>query len=500
MKKLYTIIIFNIILMQNVVLDGYTLFTPQVGNPDAGAETKLVINNLDENGLCENDCEDIIHTWTHDHGPSSMPYLIQGDEPGLENTILVYPYRVPDPTMNSGGVGGGVQLVDWNGNVLWDFELSNEQYQHHHDVEPMPNGNILMIAWERFYQQDWQSMGRINVDNPLNEMWATAILEIQPNLNDGSAEIVWEWHIWDHMVQDRGAQYGATYGNIEDHPELMNINEGNVGNGDGPGSAHADWIHINAIDYNEELDQIALSSRFMSEIYIIDHSTTTEEAASHSGGNCGKGGDFLYRWGNPQIYNRGDNADQILDDQHSINWIPEGYPGEGNLILFNNRHNNNQSAGLEFIPPIMEDGNYVILGTEPYGPEEPIWLYHPGPGWHTNVQGGAFRLSNGNTLLTVCDDSEIYEVSYEGEIVWEYDYPGNNNTMIARAQKYDLDYFDEEIILGDMTGDGLLNILDVVILVNIVLGESETDLTGDMNQDGGINVLDIVQLVNAILG
>ena len=499
MRFLYIIFIANFILSSHV-LDGYTLFTPQGGNPNADAETKLVINNLNDDGLCENDCEDIMHTWTHEHGPASMPYLIQGNEPGLENTILVYPYRAPNPTMDSGGVGGGVQLVDWNSNVLWDFVLSNEQYQHHHDVEPMPNGNILMIAWERFEQDEWEQMGRINVDNPLNEMWATAILEVQPNLNDGSTEIVWEWHLWDHMVQERGEQYGATFGNVEEHPELMHLNEGAVGNGDGPGSANADWIHINAIDYNEILDQIVISSRFMSEIYIIDHSTTTEEAASHSGGDSGKGGDFLYRWGNPQIYNRGNNADQILDDQHSVNWIPEGYQGAGNLILFNNRHNNNQSAGLEFVTPIMEDGNYAILGTEPYGPEEPVWVYHPGPGWHTNVQGGAFRLSNGNTLLTVCDDSEIYEVSYEGDVVWEYDYPGNNNTMIARAQKYDLDFFDQEIILGDMTGDGILNVLDVVILVNMALGNTETDLVGDMNGDGGINVLDIVQLVNAILG
>ena len=281
--------------------------------------------------------ETIIHSWSHDRGPASMPYLIPGDEAGLENCILVYPYRVPNPTMDSGGVGGGVQFVDWNGNILWDFVLSNQQYQHHHDVEPIPDGeggyNILMVAWEAFSSAEAYAMGRVpgSIDNPLNQMWSTAILEVEPYTNN----IVWEWHLWDHMVQERAASYGATFGNVEDHPELMNINEGNVGSGTGPGSSNADWIHINAIDYNENLDQIAISSRFMSEIYIIDHSTTTEEAATHEGGNSGKGGDFLYRWGNPQIYNRGTNNDQILDDQHSVNWIPDGYPGEGNLIVFN---------------------------------------------------------------------------------------------------------------------------------------------------------------------
>ena len=486
MSFIYSIILvlFTSLIGQEV-FEGYTIFTPQVGNPNSGSETLLLNND-----------QETVHSWSHNRGPASMPYLIQEDEPGLENTILVYPYRVPNPTMDSGGVGGGVQFVDWNSNVLWDFVLSNEQYQHHHDVAPMPNGNILMVAWEAFTSNEAYDMGREpgSIDNPLNQMWSTAILEIEPYTNN----VVWEWHMWDHLVQELGPGYGATYGNIEDHPELMNINEGNVGSGSGPGSSNADWIHINAIDYNESLDQIAISSRFMSEIYIIDHSTTTEEAASHEGGNCGKGGDFLYRWGNPQIYNRGNNSTQILDDQHSVNWIPEGYPGEGNLIVFNNRHQGNQSAGVEFTPPLTEDGNYIILGTQPFGPEEPTWVYHPGPGWHTNVQGGAFRLPNGNTLLTVCDDADIYEVTYEGEVVWDYHLQGMN-VMIPRAQKYAIDAFEQEAILGDINGDEVLNVLDVILVVNMALGNAEIDLNGDMNNDSGINVLDVVLLVNLIL-
>ena len=125
-----------------------------------------------------------------------------------------------------------------------------------------------------------------------------------------------------------------------------------MGNGaGGPQGANGDWMHINAVNYNPELDQIVISSRTQNEIFILDHSTTSEEAAGHVGGNSGKGGDFLYRWGNPENYRRGDDSDQILGDQHSVNWIPPGYPGEGNLILFNNFHEDNQSAVLELSLP-----------------------------------------------------------------------------------------------------------------------------------------------------
>ena len=54
-------------------------------------------------------------------------------------------------------------------------------------------------------------------------------------------------------------------------------------------------------------------------------------------------------------------------------------------------------------------------------------------------------------------------------------------------------------LLGDLNGDENLNVLDVIILVNMALGNFEIDLIGDMNGDGGINILDVVLLVNIIL-
>ena len=86
-------------------------------------------------------------------------------------------------------------------------------------------------------------------------------------------------------------------------------------------------MHTNAVAYNAELDQIMLSIHAFSEVWIIDHGTTTEEAASHSGGKRGKGGDLLYRWGNPRAYRTGTNVDQRLFAQHNAHWIPEGLPG-----------------------------------------------------------------------------------------------------------------------------------------------------------------------------
>jgi hypothetical protein len=251
-------------------------------------------------------------------------------------------------------------------------------------------------------------------------------------------------------------------------------------------------MHINAVSYNAEFDQIVISSRFQDEIFVIDHSTTTEEAASHSGGNYGRGGDFLYRWGNPQNYDRGYNSDKTLDDQHSINWISEGYPGGGNFILFNNGFN----EAVEFVPPMDDDGFYTIEDGQPYGPDDITW---DSPYYSTAMQGGAFRLPNGNTLITDCDSADIEEITESGSVVWSYSQSGTN-ANIARAQKYAIDHFDvvDDGIAGDINGDGILNILDIVSLVNLIL-TGNYEASGDINGDDLLNILDIVSLVNLIL-
>jgi len=248
--------------------------------------------------------------------------------------------------------------------------------------------------------------------------------------------IVWEWHVFDHLIQD----YDPTkdnYGIVEDHPELIDINFGNV---------RSDWNHCNSIDYNKEFDQILLSVRDFNEIWIIDHSTTTEEARGHTGGNSGKGGDILYRWGNPQAYKGGNASDQKYFQQHGASWIEEGCPGEGNILVFNNCVGGESlySSVDEIVTPVDNSGNYEYVPGEAYEPNEPIWSYtaeNP-TDLYSMLLSNAQRLPNGNTLICSAQQGLLLEVTQEKNIVWEYKntLPVSTMNTVARVHRYPLDY------------------------------------------------------------
>ena len=55
------------------------------------------------------------------------------------------------------------------------------------------------------------------------------------------------------------------------------------------------------------------------------------------------------------------------------------------------------------------------------------------------------------------------------------------------------------IILGDLNGDGLINVSDIIITINIILGIQEINLSADMNADGFVDVTDVILLVNLII-
>ena len=135
-----------------------------------------------------------------------------------------------------------------------------------------------------------------------------------------------------------------------------------------------------------------------------DHNTTTQEAAGHTGGRYGKGGDLLYRWGNPLTYRMGSENDKMLFNQHDAEWINPGFPSGGNILLFNNgvdRPGEDYSSIEEIIPPITSNGSYTRAADSPYGPTGPVWNYtaeYPTDFFAINL-GSARRLPNGNTLI-----------------------------------------------------------------------------------------------------
>ena len=397
--------------------EGYTLFAPIPSN------TTYLIDHLGRE----------VHRWSSpgEHRPGLSAYLLpDGDLLRAANIA-----QTAVGNFSGGGTAGKVERIGWDGTLEWSWEYSSTLHISHHDIEPMPNGNMLMIAWEERTEEEALQAGRnpaIASDSPggQNNVWPDHIIEVKP-IGTNDAEIVWRWHAWDHLIQDFDATKD-NYGVVADHPERLNINY--VG-GTGNQAGRADWMHCNGIDYNSVLDQIALSCKNMNEIYIIDHSTTTEEAAGHTGGNAGKGGDILYRWGNPQVYGHGLSSNQQLFGQHDVQWIEEGHPDEGGLILFNNGNGRTPVfSSVDILHPPKENGTYLLEENGTFGPSHASWSWNRGEAMYSGFVSGAQALPNGNVLVTHGTKGTLYEVNRQGEILWEYIGPVGPNGAYQQGE------------------------------------------------------------------
>jgi len=387
----------GLIYCDNRVNEDYTLFAPM------SSESTYLI---DAHGR-------MVHSWTSPSGlPPGMSVYMLEDGDLLRTTNLGTNFD-----HDGNGVAGKIERLSWDSQMEWEWFYPGETNRSHHDIEPLPNGNFLIIAWDFKNESESYQAGRNPNKMSQDTLWPDHIVEVQP-VGTNQANIVWEWNIWDHLIQD----YDSTkdnYGVVGDHPELLDINF--VDSPDHFNPYKSDWMHCNGIDYNSILDQIALSCRNMNEIYIIDHSTTTEEAAGHTGGNSGKGGDILYRWGNPEAYRAGTANDQQLFGQHDIQWIKEDRPGAGDLIVFNNGVGRSTSySSADVISPPLVNGEYVLQSGSPWGPASPSWSWDQGTSMYATSLGGVERLENGNTLVTWGVRGTFIEVNPEGEVVWKY--------------------------------------------------------------------------------
>tara|TARA_B100002052_G_scaffold190633_1_gene173755 strand:- start:21002 stop:22705 length:1704 start_codon:yes stop_codon:yes gene_type:complete len=419
MKKTFILVIHILVIqfLHAQSFNGFALYNAQ------GSNTTYLI---DEN-------QQIAHTWNMN---TECNYAVALKK----NGNLIRGTKANTSIFSNGNIaagGGKVQEIAPDGSIVWSFDYVSNDYVSHHDLT-LIGDNVLLTAYEKKSAAELNAAG---FNNANSEKWPTHFIELEPDGN-GGATIVWEWHIWDHMCQDIDPSLPNYTSNIADHPELIDINmiQGGGGpGGGGPGGGGGDWFHVNGVDYNEELDQIVFSSRFASEIYIIDHSTTTAEAASHSGGNSGMGGDILYRWGNPSNYNM--PGPQIIDNAvHDSRWITDdGRPNGGFLQIFNNSGvSNNQSAvdGIE-TPWDPTTNTYLRTPGQAFAPLSYTTRY--ACAYSSSGQSASDRMSNGNIFVNASGGQGgagvMYEVDSLGNIVW-----GPYQAGSQKGFRYECDY------------------------------------------------------------
>ncbi len=362
-------------------------------------------------------------------------------------------------------------IVDWDGAVLWEHTEERENYHPHHDFLRIYNSEledytVLYIANVDLTHDDVIALGGDpSAIDRYERTQMDAIVEV-----DRSGDVVWEYHFTDHLVQDISpdvANYVGDGQSIADYPGRLDINWGLVSR---------DYLHLNGIDYNPDNGHLAISSNRTHEIYIVDHDGTfvagdPEESMRLA---ASEAGDFLYRFGNPAIYGQGESphyakkswsleefsGHKQMGGNHDIQWIEEGHPGAGNLLLFNNGlsvprglgDSDPQSEVLQINPYLdangVDTGAYVNPSKAGYsskmpgaGNEEParavrlysnqiVWMYHTTDGFNSHHGSAVQRLPNGNTMVQLARVGRLLEITPDGDVVWEYVNPLTNDGIL----------------------------------------------------------------------
>ena len=336
----------------------------------------------------------------------------------LNNGKLLGSFKVNGTAFSFGGHGGKARIINQDGSIDWEYTIANDNQIAHHDVEQLPNGNILMLVWERVTQADAIALG-INANN---DIFPESLYEINPNTN----QIVWEWKSINHLIQDQNSSL-PNFGSINQNPNKIDFNYNiDVDNGD--------IMHANGLDYDSDKDVIYLSVNFYSEVWVIDHSTSISESNSSSGGNYNKGGDLIYRFGNPDTY-QNTSGNRLFFNNHFPNLLENGVPGDGNILIYVNGGDSNQSKVYELDIP----DNFGLIANNDNEPSI-VWSFTHPDLYFARISG-ADRLPNGNTLI--CEgDYGFWEVTNTGAIAWKYSNLGGNFFWRGYGYSYD----DEAII------------------------------------------------------
>ncbi|SEI15306.1 MULTISPECIES: aryl-sulfate sulfotransferase [unclassified Leifsonia] len=356
-------------------------------------------------------------------GPDGVSRLIDLDgEVRHEWPFYGVPARIIDPAMNGGRLGDiGVQLsevedspggiyanrtvgqVSWEGDVLWEWgsEAPGGAARQNHDWELLPNGNRLFLV----------TIPRVVPGLGPQVVGDQGIYEVTPG-----GDIAWSWRAGDHLQEFGFSESGWEHlrSTVDRRPDdVWGYLEMNSMKTLGPNKWH---------DADPETvfqpDNIIFSTRKANVVGIIDKSTgaLVWRMGPYYGEEPGAEHQRINRFSLPRP------VDQ-LSGQHNPHFIGEGLPGAGNILVFDNQG----GAGYPPAPLGIYAGSRV-LEIDP-STKEIVWQYTAEdsgrPSWefHSSFVSNAQRLPNGNTLITEGMRGRLFQVTREGEIVWEYRSP-----------------------------------------------------------------------------
>lgn len=330
-------------------------------------------------------------------------------------------------------------VVDWEGNIVrqyaklpmsHDAQLEGSSVGYYYpDAAPDPHGRMLL-----------NSQSGIVENSPLPVNWpveGNTLYEI-----DADDNIVWQWEISQHF-DELGLNAAAL-------AAVAHYDKYDAFRTDGTTRKGVDWAHINAASYvgkNKWFDadpvkysafnpeNILWSSRNISMIAIIDKET----------------GKIVWKLGPDYSSTKSLRKMGPIIGPHGSHIIPEGLPGAGNLLVYDNggfagygapdqdaldgvgvmkRH---YSRVLEINPVTFEVvWEYSAIKAKIATANNPNIFFAP-------LQGSVQRLPNGNTLVCEAADGRVFEVTPDLELVWEYIDPHwrdlDNYNVVFRAYR-----------------------------------------------------------------
>jgi len=375
---------------------GYVLFSPMQ------SQNAYLIDNEGR----------LVNQW---HSPYRMLAVYLRENGNLVTSVI---RRTPH---FEAGTTGRIEEYDWDGRLVYSLDFGTDDFYAHHDFAILPNGNLLLSVWERISFDELIALGMKPENLPQDDDVTHLLYDYLVEINPLTQAVMWEWHVRDYFIQDMDPAL-PNFAFPAARPDRININILRR-------PEQIDRTHFNAVDYNAELDQILVSVHAYSEVWIIDRRT----------------GDLVYRWGNPQVYERGIAENRQLHRQHDAHWLENG-----NILIFNNGSPNRRpfSSVIEIVPPLEPNGHYRLFGDSAYEPLAPVWEYRAEAEteFFARNLSGAQRLPNGHTLITDGPSGRLFEVTAEGDVVWEFWNPlllsteNNRRASIFKARRYLPDY------------------------------------------------------------